>query len=481
MKKKIWSIALVLVIFVSVGITAFADDEDSSKYEISGEIYYVSSAESLLELAEDINNGKVSKSATISLSSNINLANVSGDDAFESISNFTGTFEGNGKTITLCGMPLFDTIDGATIKNLTLAGTVLSTSGSLGSLACTATDSTITSCINSATVKGGDSSTSNGVGGLVGNCTQNNSSTSNEVLFESCSNEGDVTSGGSPVGGLVGYSSTAKFKNCANSGVITQNGSGAAGGILGTFSVAMDDIVSDHMVSCSNSGIVINSKGNAGGIVGYASGQEIESCYNSGSITGINAGGIVGQAEGTTTVTNCNNSGTIQGTNTAGIVGNASSNSTIELRELTIYDFYVDGIQITAANYSSLTDEVSYDGTETSVEKSITSDIWTASDYTLEYDFDQVNWEATVIIVPDTTNGNMATSSTKITFTYNVIPRTTIVENLYLSTTYNIPLELSGIITIVSKSNVSDGCAYAADITYYVREEGSYTYKQYTE
>lgn len=480
MKRRLLGILMIIALFVGSGITALADGDDNSEYETFGGIYYVSSADGLIELAEDINDGEVSKSATISLGSNINLANFSDGDDFESISNFTGTLEGNGYTITLNGSALFETIDGAIIKNLTLGGTVTSVSGSSGSLACTAKGSTITNCTNSATVKGGSVSTSNGVGGLVGSCIQGSGS-SNEVLFENCSNEGSVTSGGSPVGGLVGYSSTAKFRNCANSGTITQNGSGATGGILGTFSAAMDNNISDHMVSCSNSGTIINNQGNAGGIVGYASGQEIETCYNSGNVTGVNAGGIIGETDGITIVTNCNNTGTIAGTNAAGIVGKASTDSTIELKELTIYDFYVDEILITAASLNTLTAEVNYIGTEASVEKSIGSDVWTENDYSVTYDFNQSTWEVTVTIVPNLTSGNVNTISQEITFAYGVIQRTEFTADLYQYNIYTMPLELAGVTTMVSVADISDGCTYASDITYYVREEGSYTYQQYTE
>lgn len=72
------------------------------------------------------------------------------------------------------------------------------------------------------------------------------------------------------------------------------------------------------------SGNIISTKNNVGGIVGYATGNTtIQNCYNKASISGVSkVGGILGSSDDTVTIENCYNAGDVTGeSKVAGIVG----------------------------------------------------------------------------------------------------------------------------------------------------------------
>lgn len=127
------------------------------------------------------------------------------------------------------------------------------------------------------------------------------------VVIENCFSYVTINSTGSNVGGIVGYAyNNAVIRNCANYGNIT--GGSNVGGIIGGFTG------SDNTVTgCYNTGVVTTTGSNAGGVFGGNGGATIDSCYNTGLVTGgSNVGGIGGMAKGSTwpsittmTITNC--------------------------------------------------------------------------------------------------------------------------------------------------------------------------------
>ena len=118
-----------------------------------------------------------------------------------------------------------------------------------------------------------------------------------------CFNYAVITSTGSNVGGLVGYTyQNAVIENCANFGAVT--GGSSAGGIIGG-TVGNGSTIT----GCYNTAEISATGSKAGGIIGGTSSEmTVASCYNTGKISGTASGGIAGEAKG-----NVNWSGTVQG------------------------------------------------------------------------------------------------------------------------------------------------------------------------
>ena len=118
-----------------------------------------------------------------------------------------------------------------------------------------------------------------------------------------CFNYAVITSTGSNVGGLVGYTyQNAVIENCANFGAVT--GGSSVGGIIGG-TVGNGSTIT----GCYNTAEISATGSKAGGIIGGTSSEmTLTSCYNTGKITGANGGGIAGEVKG-----NVSWSGTVQG------------------------------------------------------------------------------------------------------------------------------------------------------------------------
>lgn len=140
--------------------------------------------------------------------------------------NFTGTFDGNGHTVTLAisgdsdYQALFAKLAaGAVVKNVMVDGEVTGTDN-IGGIAGIATNATIIACANKATV----AATGRYVGGLVGKGTG--------LTMTSCYNQGAVSSTRTrPInmGGIAGYvDGGASVENCYNTGSITGSGKNTA-------------------------------------------------------------------------------------------------------------------------------------------------------------------------------------------------------------------------------------------------------------
>ena len=118
-----------------------------------------------------------------------------------------------------------------------------------------------------------------------------------------CFNYAVITSTGSNVGGLVGYTyQNAVIENCANFGAVT--GGSSVGGIIGG-TVGNGSTIT----GCYNTAEISATGSKAGGIIGGTSSEmTVTSCYNTGKISGTASGGIAGEVKG-----NVNWSGTVQG------------------------------------------------------------------------------------------------------------------------------------------------------------------------
>ena len=98
-------------------------------------------------------------------------------------------------------------------------------------------------------------------------------------------------------GGLAGATDGCTFANCTISGNISGNWTGYAGGAVGSASFSSRLYALDTNVNISSDN---TSKSNAGGILGFASGQgdstiEISNCLNKGELTCSGSGEIIGR------------------------------------------------------------------------------------------------------------------------------------------------------------------------------------------
>lgn len=153
-------------------------------------------------------------------------------------SDFTGTFDGNGHTVTLnitsssakSYTGLFGTLaGGAVVKNVITAGKIEATGkDNVGGIAGRANTYggavTIENCKNIAEISGNKA-----VGGILGNCTTINYT----LTISACANTGAVTASNSQAGGIAGNFENAHIiRDCYNTGNVSVQHSGCAG-ILG--------------------------------------------------------------------------------------------------------------------------------------------------------------------------------------------------------------------------------------------------------
>ena len=210
--------------------------------------YQIGTAEGLKWFRDKVNNAKAKEETKICavLTEDIDLNNEPwtpigiGEDTRKEDLPYSGTFDGNGHTISGLNVNygdknggLFCYVKSATIKNLTVAGSVTYSSG-------------------------------DGIayGGIVG-CADSST-------IENCTNRCTVT-GRWYDGGIVGRSVNTTITGCANFGNISISGFNCVGGICGYLSSYASDETSTNF-------------------------STIRDCYNVGSISGIYAGGIAGRS-----------------------------------------------------------------------------------------------------------------------------------------------------------------------------------------
>ena len=262
----------------------------------------IKTAEDLAELSRNCTLDTWSQGKTVILENDLDLHGVD----FTPIPTFSGTFQGNGHTIsglTLTGSGnvrgLFRYIqNGATVQDLTVTGTIHPNGhqDDLGLLAGS-NAGRILNCIASGTVMG-----DNRIGGLVGI-----NETGGELV--GCAFSGSIT-GKHSAAGVVGEN-RGTLTRCSNSGSInTQD--------------LEDDPKTDYTnLAQLNSMENVPAYTDVGGVAGYSKGT-IQSCSNSGTVgydqIGYNIGGIAGRSTGW--LDGCVNTGTVSGRkDVGGIVG----------------------------------------------------------------------------------------------------------------------------------------------------------------
>ena len=236
---------------------------------------------------------------------------------------FKGTLDGNGNTVTVSA-PVFTAIEGATIKNLTVAGAIDGAAADTAAVAVNAAGAvTFENITNKATI----TNAAIGAGILaVADATAT-------VTMTACINDAAISTA-NEAAGLVGYinNNINTIADCVNNGEINSTG-GSAAGIIARFGVNAAKADADKVIitGCTNNANVYTDGTQAGGMLAYlVGGTEIKNCVNKGNITSSNnkAGGIFGTSIKDTknvcaiSVESCVNYGTVSAPKVAaGIVG----------------------------------------------------------------------------------------------------------------------------------------------------------------
>ena len=317
MKKRMVSLLLVLVMLLGLLPTA-ALAAPASGSGTADDPYRIATAQDLAEFRDEVN-GSAKKSTSklcAKLTANIDLGNEAWTpigkmtNTYSDYVAFGGVFDGDGHTISGLKIDnsaqyqaLFGCVKGGKIRNLTVAGSVTtsSSSGYAAGIVAYGSPVTLENCTNLATV---DASQKGYAAGIVASAGAGSTITG-------CTNEGKISGAGDYVGGILATGTgTTVISRCINSGEIISTGKPGSynysvGGIAGSLSSSTVEL-------CGNTGTVTSTLKRTAGIVGSFGGT-MTKCFNSGSITGIYAlGGIVGSiSAANASVTDCYNTGSI--------------------------------------------------------------------------------------------------------------------------------------------------------------------------
>ena len=253
--------------------------------------YQIGTKAELREFRDIVNglNGKTQNAnACAKLTADIDIESEEWDPIGTKSKAYEGVFDGNGKKISHLSITatnteisgLFGLLGAATIKNVSVYGTV--------------------------TAK-------NDAGGIAGKTSSNKHAT-----FINCTNYVTVYSE-RRAGGIVGQAYDADIIECKNFGMVVNSdnniGDISAGGIVGRVSapgtVDISKCFNEGDISAINycGGIIGETASSSGNVVPFNTNQ-ITNCYNIGNVTASKyVGGIAGYSKGI--ITNCFNYGTV--------------------------------------------------------------------------------------------------------------------------------------------------------------------------
>jgi len=228
---------------------------------------------------------------------------------FAPISQFRGTFNGNGYAVSNLYINqtedeptgLFGSTFQGTIKNVNLVNVNINGRLCVGGLIGSANGTNIENCTISGNglIKGRKY-----VGGLVGYGDSITISNCSASISVEGGIDGYVSSLGGYTGGLVGYMEYGLFiTNSHADGAVTSRAQNTGGFIGGTWAACTitNSYASGNLILIPS----INNK-NAGGFIGDFSGGTLSKCYAAGNVSGtINIGGLIGQCGEYATVENC--------------------------------------------------------------------------------------------------------------------------------------------------------------------------------
>lgn len=218
----------------------------------------VSSDDEINKLAELVNEGNTMEGVTITLQNDVTLGSMIGS----SVKKFSGTFDGNGKTITsTAGLnSIFYYVEYGRIKNVISKGEFLN-----AGIAYYCDYGIIENCKNNARISESDRFG----GGIVGELMHYSK-------IKNCINNGYVTGGGD-IGGIAGWTfDDSSILNCINLGEIknTNTGSADTGGIVGNENASSSFAINN----CVNVGTVAGN-GDVDAIIGGLNKAVIKNSY----------------------------------------------------------------------------------------------------------------------------------------------------------------------------------------------------------
>ena len=207
--------------------------------------YQIGTAEGLKWFRDKVNNAKNAANniedtkICAELTKDIDLSGEAwapigiGDSFYAGTPSYSGIFDGKGHTIKNLSIDnssaqyvgLFGYVDGGTIRNLTVSGSVKG-SGHTGGIAGGAEGGTFENCANQCEVQGGTT------GGIIGFASELGT-----LIVRDCYNVGRITTTtGYSVGGIIGQCNNdfGTIRNCYNAGTVT--GTASVGAIIGIYS-----------------------------------------------------------------------------------------------------------------------------------------------------------------------------------------------------------------------------------------------------
>lgn len=375
-------LSLVLAIVIVIGVTpitgltvsaAAADDvwdgtKASQAWESGGgtaaDPYVIMTAAQLAKLASNVNSGTKYNDVYFTLGANLDLNGSA--KSWTSIGTssskyyFDGYFDGNNKTISNISKVSKNALFGyigtnGKLTNLNVSNVTI-TSGSYAAGIVYYNKGTIENCTisNSAIT-----TTSYAAGividnyGTVTGCTASNVSISsvfiaaglvaqNEGTIANCNVTSGTVTGSNPgttndswVGGICGVSRGGTISGCSNAATVSANAGrycAAAGIVAGPNKNGSNQSV--QVTECANTGNITSSI-YAGGISGRYNASvyvKISHSFNTGTISGSNAGGIAAARpyNSSDKIINCYNAGSVTGTSYAGGIAGNGGNGIVE-------------------------------------------------------------------------------------------------------------------------------------------------------
>lgn len=298
-------ILLMVILFTTSGIITNAQGET---------IQTISTVSELMNINNNL-------SGNYLLSKDIDLTGIQWEPIGTKGKPFTGILDGNGYTISNINIMgndsyigLFGSIEGGTIKNLSIENATIHGDSYIGALVGHIKDNyTIDNChlIGEIFIEGTDQY----IGGVIGYGYEGTiKNTTGEVTVR----------GSNSVGGLIGYNGLATIENTSINGIIQGIGeANIIGGLVGC--------LYNSEINNSNAQVQIVGQEKIGGLIGYGNVITIKDSYAIQEVTGTNEiGGLVGFGD-RAIVIDCHAEGDATGTDkVGGLAGHLDNQGSIE-------------------------------------------------------------------------------------------------------------------------------------------------------
>ncbi|TKX85768.1 hypothetical protein EXE43_11890 [Halorubrum sp. SS5] len=328
------------------------DPSDLAGNGTEADPYRIANASELQAMADDLNANytlitDVNASNTVQWNDGRGFDPIGGDASNRSsLPAFTGTFDGDGHTVTGLAIDrpnetytgLFGSLESGTVEDVALADHAVTGESQVGSLVGVSRNSTITNVTTAGLVRG----TGRLVGGTVG--------ISRTSTLANVTASGDVVGANSPVGGLTG--SVVQTSTVRDVTVTSEvSGPDQVGGLAGfnsagsairraTVSADVQGAVRVGGLVGENQGTIrtatvsgtVNGSNQLGGLVGGAfTGQTMRNTTASSTVTGSDfVGGLVGYTFGDIEIRNATATGEVSGAeDVGGLIGRSADDTTV--------------------------------------------------------------------------------------------------------------------------------------------------------